>query len=268
MAKRRGPDDDPEPPSTLDGELTGGEPDPVEEPEQPAAPAPPDPWAVMAQVVAALQAIAVKLDNPTVASADTGQALMAIQERLAQTMDRLADANIQGAQIIATETKRAHRPSNEIVPGISVFNRRGTNLPHDAKGAIIDGMEVNPMKPPLKCVMLLPWLAEWESLTREEVELLNLLQPGEFILKRIDNSKVKVEVRIDYRVDGRPSRLILRHDTAFNNDNFKLVPPLNEMLRQVLKQTDPPYKQRAAAVLSDEEEEALIEAGELTTAAA
>lgn len=255
MAKQQKPDDPetPERDEALDILNTLAEPEPA-----PVAPAAPDPWVVMGQVAAALQAIATKLDSPT-AAAGTGEQLLAIQEQLVRTMDRLADANIQGAQIIATETKRAHRPSNEVVPGISVFNRRGSQLPDDAEG---------PRKPPLKCVMLLPWLAEWESMTREEVELLNLLQPGEFVLKRIDNSKVRVEVRIDYKVDNvTPSRLILRHDTAFNNDNFKLVPPLNEMLRQVLKQHDSSIRQRAAAVLTDEEEEALIEAGELTTAA-
>src|SRR5436309_1825602 len=104
MAKRR----DSEPESDPLEEALAAESEAITEAVEtsPATPVPPDPWVVMGQVAAALQAIAAKLDSPTAASGDTGQQLMAIQERLAQTMDRLADANIQGAQIIATETKR------------------------------------------------------------------------------------------------------------------------------------------------------------------
>src|SRR5262249_20542291 len=147
-------------------------------------------------------------------------------------------------------------PSNEVVHQRSVFNRRGLLLPEDAEG---------PRKPPLKCIMMLPWLVEWESITREECELLNLLQPGEYIMKRIDGTKIKAEIKIDYKIDQvTPSRLILTHDTAYNNDNFRLIPALAEWTRYILNQHEPLIRQAAKAVLTDEEEEALIEAGQLS----
>lgn len=210
-----------------------------------------DPMEVMARLAGALETISKSIaQNPAAQS----QELML---RLSSALERVSEAQMQGSKLIADETRRAHRPSNEVNPQISVFNRRGTLLdPSNTTG---------PLKQKLKCLMLLPWLAEWESLTREEVDLLNLLQPGEYLLKRIDNSKVRVTVAVEMRVDGKtPSRLVMTHDTAFNNDNFRLVPPLPDLLRQVLRQHDPEIKAAAAAVLTDEEEEALIEAGELS----
>jgi arsenate reductase-like glutaredoxin family protein len=72
-------------------------------------------------------------------------------------------------------------------------------------------------------------------------------------------------VIVEYKEDGRtPSRLLMNHETAFNNDNFRMMPPLVDMLRDILKQHDRDVRALSAAVLSDEEEEALIEAGELS----
>lgn len=211
---------------------------------------PTDPMAVMARLAAALEAM-----NQRPADSSSQELML----RLSTALERVSEAQLEGSKLIASETRRAHRPSNEVVPNISVFNRRGNLLPDDAEG---------PRKQPLKCLMLIPWLVEWESATREEVDLLNLLEAGDYQLKRIDNSKVRVTVQVELRVDGKtPSRLVLTHDTAFNNDNFRLVPPMPDMLRQLLKQHSPEIRARAAAVLTDEEEEALIEAGELSISA-
>lgn len=213
----------------------------------------PDPWAVMSQIANALEAISRKQE------AAPDDRLMAMQEKLSVALERLADAQVESGKLIASETRRAHRPSNEVVPGISVFNRRGVGLPDDAQG---------PRKRPLACIMLLPWLAEWESLTREEVDLLNLLVkcPGQYEAQKIDKSKIRMDVLVEYKLDSKtPSRMLVNHETAFNNDNFKMMPPLVDWVRHILKQTD--MRKEAAAVMTDEEEEALIEAGELTTAA-
>lgn len=227
------------------------QPDDTNEPDVTDIPAPPDPWAVLDKIGTALSVLSSRSDSGGGGRTDE------LMIRLTETMARLSEANIEGSKLIAAETRRAHRPSNEIAPGISVFNRRGTNLPANAEGV---------RKPPLKCIVLAPWLVEWESCTREEVELLNLLQAGEYQLKRTDGSKIRVTVQMDYRVDGKtPSRMVINHDTAFNNDNFRLVPAFAEMIRQLLKQhEDQDIRKFAASVLSDEEEEALIEAGELS----
>lgn len=207
----------------------------------------PDPNAILARLTTALEALATRAPD------SHNEALIS---KLTEALERVSSAQIEGAKIISEENKRAHRPSNEVVPNVSVFNRRGVLLDSNSPG---------PHKPPLKCIMLIPWLVEWESITREEAELLNLLQPGEYSLKRIDNSKVRVTITLDYKVDGKtPSRLVVTHDTAFNNDNFRMMPPLPDMLRQYLRQHDPETAVMAGAVLTDEEEEALIEAGELS----
>lgn len=189
-------------------------------------------------------------------SASPDPTMGSLMETLSLALARVSETQLEGSKMIADETRRAARPSNQVVPGISVFNRRGLNLPDNATG---------PIKPKLKCIMMIPWLAEWESLTREEVELLNLVQEGQYVLARIDKSKVKINVHIDYAVDDvTPSRLVMTHDTAFNNDYFKLMPDLASYLRQILKQHDRPTAKKAAEILSDEEEEALIAAGDLT----
>lgn len=213
----------------------------------------PDPWDILARLASALESAKA---SPAAANSD-------IMARLTTALERVPEAQVEGAKIIASETRRAHRPSNEVVPQCSVFNRRGTLLPDDAKG---------PRKPPFKCVMMVPFLLEWESCTREEVELANLLEAGEYQLSLIDRSKIRMAVKIDYKLDGvTPSRLLMNNvgpdgqaGTAFNNDNFRLVPPLSDWFRQILRQHDKTVKAKAAAIMSDEEEEALIEAGELS----
>lgn len=222
-----------------------------------STPSTPDPWAILDRLAKSLEQAKSSVTpdgNPDVLS------------KLTRALERVSEAQVEGAKIIATETRRAHRPSNEVVPQVSVFNRRGVLLSADDAG---------PHKPPLKCAMMVPFLIEWESCTREEVELLNLLQPGEYRLSLIDKSRVKVGIRIDYKLDGvTPSRLLLNSQgengepgSAFNNDNFRLLPSLADMLRQVLRQHDKETVALATAVMSDEEEEALIGAGQLRISA-
>ena len=212
----------------------------------------PEPATLLERLTGALEALGQRQ-----ATAPSDQ-VTAMLGQLSAALARVSETQLEGSRIIAAETRRAHRPSNEVVPQVSVFNRRGVTLPADATG---------PRKAPLKCTMMLPWIAEWESLTREEVDLLNLLEPGEFLIRRADQSKVRVIVTLSYHVDGHtPSTLVLTHETAFNNDNFRLAPPLATMLRQILKQSSPAVARAANQVLTDEEEEALIEAGELAIA--
>lgn len=225
------------------------------ESETPATPTQaPDPWAILNKLADALSAA------KTSPKAQSDEAVMA---RVMEMVERVAGAQLQGMQILSTEARRSNRPSNEIIPGISVFNRRGV---------LLDPNDPGPHKPKLKCLMMIPWLVEWESITREEAELLNLLEPGEYIYLRPDRSRVKMGVKIDYKMDGvTPSRLIMNHITddgapgsAFNRDNYTLNGGLVDMLRIILKQHSPAVRAAAAAVLSDEEEEALIECGQLT----
>lgn len=211
---------------------------------------PPDPWEVLNRVTAAIELLAMRqVETPST----TNEQMMAT---LSAALVRLSETQIEGSKLIADETRRAVRPSNEVVPMISVFNRRGQLLPDDADG---------PRKPPLKCLMMVPWLLEWESMTREEVELANLMEAGEYRLVLNDKTTVRVTCSIDYKADQiTPSRLLITHDTAFNKENFRRITALSDVFRQYLRQHDPEITQFAAAVMTDEEEEALISAGELS----
>lgn len=215
----------------------------------------PDPWVVLDRLAAALETGKTRLEA---APADSVN-LEALQ-RMTEALGRVSEAQMRGAELIASETRRAHRPSNEIVHQRSPFNPRGVLLREEAEG---------PRKPPLKCPMLIPYLVEWDSITREEAELLNLLEAGEYQYRLIDRSMIRVQVKVDMDVTGtKPSRLLLDHvapdgtkGTAFNNSNFRLIPPLVEALRFVLRQHRPEVVAAAAAVMSDEEEAALIQSG-------
>lgn len=243
-----------EPPPDLSDQLAAIEAGKTE-PPPPVTPPAIDPLMVQLEMAKAMQALAAQMQANRETAAPTNDNRMAnMMEVLSSALVRLSESNIEGSKLIADETRRAHRPSNEIAHNRSVFNRRGVTLPEEEY-----------KKPALKCIMMIPWLIEWESINREEVELLNLLQEGEYILSRVDRTKIRVTVHVDYKVDNvTPSRLIMNHETAFNNDNKDLMPPLTDWLRMILKQHDPETRSLAAAVMSDEEEEALIEAGQLS----
>jgi hypothetical protein len=196
---------------------------------------PPDPWMVLQDISKALTALAAR----PASSSDT-----ALIETLNGAMNRIADAQESGSALIAMETKRAHRPSNEVVPRRSVYNPRGYE--YAVK---------------LKCRMMIPWLAEEENLFREEIELLNLLEDGEYIVRLIDNEAIRMEVKIERSLAGTP--LVMNHPSAFNNDNKDRMPALVNLLRQMLQQHSADIKAKGAAVLSMDEENALIAANQL-----
>lgn len=232
-----------------------GEPDPVfvDQALSEDAPAqPPDvPVSTGTSIEERMMAMMAMMTNAIAALANKGGDDKAVVA-LTAAFDRMTAAQQQSANFAIEESRKAFRPSNQVIPNISVFNRRG-DLLEDYK------------KPPLKCLMMIPWLVEWESCTREEVELLNLLEAGSYTIKRADRSKIAMEVVMEYKSDRvTPSLLTIRHESAFNNDNFKMMPPLPDLLRDMLKQHDRTIAMAAAMVLSDEEEEAAIESGDLS----
>ncbi len=160
---------------------------------------------------------------------------------IAEAMNGFRQAQLQGAQTVADMQRRTVMPENKFFPGISAFNVRGDkDFP----------------RPVLKCEMFLPWPAEEDSLTREEVELLNLLIPGEYTIRRADRTPIKIQVTVQLKLDSdRPSKLLIHHDTAFNNDNHRLMP--YDWIRQMCL-SHPAIKAQARAVLTMEDEEALI----------
>ncbi len=127
--------------------------------------------------------LALQANAPTTQNAE-------ILERLSGAMERLAQAQVTQGEIANAERKRAARHSNEVVPNRSVYNPRGETCP--------DGWQ----KPVVKCPMYIPWVADDACLTREEVELLNLLEPGEYTVTRIDDTQIVLPVRTETNLDG------------------------------------------------------------------
>jgi len=134
------------------------------------------------------------------------------------------------------------------VPKISPYNWRGE--------------KDHPM-PELKCELLTPFSITPElqrsspQLDREEVELFNLLEPGEYTLKLTDASRIPCNVvGVRNQLTGKLERLSLHglrdpdtnHYTAlFSRDNRHRFPELRVLLRQIVGE-------KANGVMTMEEE--------------
>lgn len=191
----------------------------------------------IARLAAAMEAIAQRQAGPL--GGDTR-----LMERLVAVMERVASGQQASANATADAIRKSQDPSNMFAPNVSVFNPRG---------------ERDHPRPQLKCKMFLPWEAEVESLTREEIELLNLLESGEYYIRRNDESRILITIGVSTNPNsGKADRLLMNSETGFNNDYHWLIPPLRSMLRQILAQR-PATKVAAAAVRTMEDELALIE---------
>lgn len=163
---------------------------------------------------------------------------------LSRGLQAMNAGQLEAAKIVANMQRSTMAPENKFHHNISAFNPRGDkDFP----------------RPQLRCEYFLPWPIKpgaAEELTREEIELLNMVESGEHTVIRADRTKVKVNVRIHRKFDSdEPSRVVFQHDTAFNNDYHRLMP--HDWIRQVVE-SNPKTKAAARAVLTMEEEETLI----------
>lgn len=127
-------------------------------------------------------------------------------------IQRVADANAQA-------NKRALRPENEQHPGISVFSYP-------------EGDQAHP-KPDLKAkVFWVGYPLEKDTLTPEEVALVNELEPGTYTFTRTDNSVAQVVIEAKYDAAGQVARLEVTFPAK--GDAHKLLPPMVVMLRAML----------------------------------
>lgn len=167
--------------------------------------------------------------------------------RLAAALENLATAQLKGSKMIADEQRRSVRPSNEIVPMKSVYNPRGN---------------IDYIKPKLKCRFRLPWEADDDSLTREEVELLNLIEAGVYKVTMTDKRKISLSVKVDYDVYDRPNMVTFKFDTVLSEpENMRRVPGGADLYREILKQ-NPNTVAASRKVATMEEEEAIVAAEE------
>lgn len=153
----------------------------------------------------------------------------------------------QMAQQALEQAARQQQPDNKFAPAISDFNPQGDR---------------QYPRPKLKCPMFLPWEAEAESLTYEEIELLNLLEDGEYTIKRNDGSKVGVKVKLKRNLNGTPDVLLMNSEQAYNEENHWMMPGLTMVLRQVLGHR-PHTKRAAAEIMTMDERMEAVRAGEL-----
>jgi len=157
-------------------------------------------------------------------------------------------ANAQQVAMQAlTNAQNQLQPDNKHAPGISDLNPQG---------------ELQYPRPKLKCEMFIPWEAEQESLTWEEIELLNLLESGEFVVKRNDGVKIMVSVQMLMNLNGKPNRVLMNSETAFNDEHHWMMPPLTTILRQVLH-SRPHTREAAEKVLTMDERLEKVSRGEL-----
>lgn len=148
-------------------------------------------------------------------------------------------ADIQREQLKQTAAKSLKRG-----PNISVFNPRG---------------EKDFPMPTLKCEVYAPWKMSpmLHSLDREEVELFNLLEPGEYVGELNDGTTVPVNVvGVRNSENGKLEKLSLQgakdeggvYMTLFTKERRNAFPALRLFLRQLIG--DP-----ASAVMPMKEEE-------------
>jgi len=169
---------------------------------------------------------------------------------LVVALQQIASGQVN-SQKAATEAldmaARQQQPDNKFAPGISDYNPQGDR---------------EYPRPSLKCPMFLPWEAEQESLTFEEIELLNLLEDGEYTVKRNDGVKIGVTIKIKVNRNGTPDVLMMNSEAAFNEEHHWMMPGLTVILRQVLD-SRPNTRIAAAKVLSMDMRVAMVASKEL-----
>lgn len=169
---------------------------------------------------------------------------------LTRALEGIASGQVN-SQRAATEAldmaAKMQQPDNRTGPNISAFNPQG---------------ESQHPRPKLRCPMFLPWEAEADSLTWEEIELLNLLREGEYAVARNDGVKIRVTIKVKMNLNGTPDTLLMNAEAGFNDENAWMMPPLTSILRQVLM-GNPETKHAAAAVMTMDERRAAVIAKEL-----
>jgi hypothetical protein len=160
----------------------------------------------------------------------------------------LGAQHVQEEQLKQTKAKSLASP-----PLISAFNPRG---------------EKDFPMPFLKCEVYAPWKM-WDdqhSLDREEVELFNLLDPGEYHIEMVDGSQQLVcVVGVRNSDTGRLERLSLlgpkdeqgRYAGLFTQEKRQSFPALRQLLRQMIGE------EAAAVVVPIATERARVARGEL-----
>ena len=157
--------------------------------------------------------------------------LLRIQERQLAIQERQADQQAAAVKVQQAQLDQTKKRSLLQGPKISVFNPRG---------------EKDFPMPRLKCEVHCPWsnTPEVHGFDREEVELVNLLEPGEYQIELTDGATVTAFIVGDTNtVTGHIERLTFcgAYDPAqrmyaalFTKERKQAFPAFRIMLRQML----------------------------------
>ena len=160
---------------------------------------------------------------------------------IAAALAKLAEIAQSQTQQTAIIAKQNAPKNNENGPDTSVFNPRG---------------EKDFPMPKLKCDIFAPYKLDRHGnhgLTREEVELFNLLEPGEFVIEGLDGAPIKVAVRaVKNASTDKLEKLFL--DTLWDEEHFRTMPPARKWLREV-------YPKASASIMTMAEENRQIREG-------
>ncbi len=157
------------------------------------------------------------------------------------------DTNSKAALLVAEETARRLKPKSLTVSEVaqkSPFNPRG---------------EKSHPLPRLQCEIFAPWKLDpnGHSLTREEVELCNLIVPGEFAFELNDGSMATMRIEgVRNDATGAMETLLLKPNPPWNQEHKQRFPPFVKILRDVLGD-------KATPILSMKREKILIAEGQL-----
>lgn len=150
---------------------------------------------------------------------------------MAQVLDRMAQIMASNQAVQQAQLKQTAPRSNTQPPLISAYNPRG---------------QKDFAMPELKCEIeaAFPMTPTLHALDREEVELFNLLEPGEFVIAMIDDTQQPVNIIGQKNaITGKWEKLALRGlrdpDTGkyvalFTHTNKQTFPPMRVFLRQIL----------------------------------
>lgn len=185
---------------------------------------------------------------------ELAQAILTGNERIAEEMRAERAARSKHEEKIVNRLGR-YKENPDGSPKRSVFNLRG--------------QRDYPL-PALKCRLFAPHPIdpdpEISGMTREEIELVNLLEPGEYRFTLNDQSMTTMVLSaVKNKATGKVEQM--RVETpAFDREMFKQMPPMRAWLREVLSQHPDDIPARADAVLTMKQEKDLIAKGELEVA--
>lgn len=128
------------------------------------------------------------------------------------------------AEIHARALKKQLYPQNDTCPEISPYNPRGDR---------------DHPRPPLKCAFFLgPYPLERDTLTLQEITLMNQLEPGNYEITKADGQVVTFLVIPRFLMDGRTLERLTIGFPCADNEQRQNFPPFAQMLREVVEQQE------------------------------